>query len=171
MLCSWIRPFLRCFLSLSLYLFSSPTVMCLYVLSFDFFILRINSVRNWIFLFHHCGSILIITSYIALSHPLPPFPSICMHVEHFHHFSKGIICIFLAFAFMYLQIFYGPVFYFLKSMFFLSLQVLVLFYPILMMNVYGAPPAGADQPSPWSPSHPRPAPPVSSSALLGFDSL
>ena len=46
MLCSWIRPFLRCFLSLSPYLFSSPTVMCLYVLSFDFFILRINSVRN-----------------------------------------------------------------------------------------------------------------------------
>ena len=35
MLCSWIRPFFSCFLFL--YLFSSPTVMCLYVLSIDFF--------------------------------------------------------------------------------------------------------------------------------------
>lgn len=108
--------------------FCSLTMMCLCVLFFDVFLLRISRVfRICEFSFITMETFWSLFLLILLCPILSFFPSICMYVEHSHHFSNDLFCIFLSFSFMYLQIFYWSVFNFFKSVFFLSLQVWVLF--------------------------------------------
>lgn len=109
----------------------------LYVLSIDFLPLRINSVRNCEFLsfiiVEAFWSLLVTQLCLILS--LLFLPCACMW--DIFTISLMVLSVFPSFCIYVLADFlWTCISFFLKSMFFLSLQVLVLFYTILLVQWY-----------------------------------